>query len=265
MLNNEQIPNITLHQNDIHLWLSFPNDILEKSLLSVYWDILSKEEQEKQKKFYFNKDRHLYLVSHALVRTTLSCYTGIDPRKLEFMQNSYGRPEISARGKIIPLKFNLSHTDGLVACAVVLKEEIGVDVETINRSENIMKIADRFFAVQEKNDLNMINSNDKKKRFIDYWTLKESYAKAKGMGLYMPFEKFNFHISDSDPITVSFDPELDDNPEQWQFILLEPVSDYRVALSVSKSMKPNMRVKTKKVVPLEKVETLDCEIISKSN
>lgn len=263
-MKKNQLSNIILQSNNIHLWLSFPNEIFENSLLSAYWEILSKDEQKKQQRFYFEKDRHLYLVSHALVRTTLSLYTGIDPKRLGFFQNRYGRPELFIGETSLPLRFNLSHTDGLIACAVVLKEDIGVDVERIKRSENYMEIANSYFSDNEKYELNMINDDDKKKRFIDYWTLKESYTKAKGMGLYMPLEKFSFHILDFERISVNFDPELADNPEQWQFYLLKPIPDYRVSLSVSKTINTSMKVKTKKVVPLNKGEIFDCDILNQS-
>jgi 4'-phosphopantetheinyl transferase len=262
MFNRKQVPNIFIQPDDIHLWIAFPNEIFEKYLLSAYWELLTREEQQRQQSFYFEKDRHLYLVSHALVRTILSNYTGIDPKKINLIKNNFGRPELDSRDSSFPLRFNLSHTDGLIACAVILKGEIGVDVEKIKYGEKYMELANSYFSDQEKYDLDMTPMDEKKNRFVEYWTLKESYTKAKGMGLYIPLEKISFNISESEPINVTFDPELNDNPRHWQFYLYKPATDYRVALSVLKPT--NAQMKIRKIVPLAKVETLDCDLINKS-
>ena len=239
---NNYIPTPVLEPNVIHLWFSFPDQIYNASLLSAYMDLLSKDEREKQQRFHFPKHRHLYLVSHALIRVALSGYIGVDPVKIFFSRNDYGRPEIVLKNTQTPLRFNLSHTDGLIVCAIVIKEDIGVDVERIDRGENYMELARRCFSNREMSDLNMIDDGYKKERFFEYWTLKESFTKANGMGLYMPLEQFSFHISDFDSIYISFDPGLSENRKKWQFYLIKPTPDFRTALSVSKSFNEKTRI-----------------------
>lgn len=74
-------------------------------------------------------------------------------------------------------------------------------------------------------------------------------------------QRFSF---DLEQININFDPELADNPEQWQFYFLKPIPEYRVALSVSKNINIPMMINTKKVVPLNKAETLVCEMLNQS-
>ena len=82
----------------------------------------------------FDRDRRAFLMTRALVRTTLSRYAPVAPADWRFITNAHGRPEILDRPAGVPdLRFNISHTDGLIACAVTIGREVGVDVEHIGR------------------------------------------------------------------------------------------------------------------------------------
>ena len=105
-----------------------------------------------------------------------------------------------------PVRFNLSHTDGLAVCAVVLKHDIGVDVEHRQRRVVSENIARRFFSPSEVREFESLPERMQQDRFFQYWTLKESYIKARGMGLSIPLEKFSFHLLKNKPIRISFDP-----------------------------------------------------------
>ena len=55
--------------------------------------------------------------------------------------NPYGRPEIQVEQGVPPLRFNLSHTTGLVTCAVTRSADVGVDVEQTTRQGDLGAIA----------------------------------------------------------------------------------------------------------------------------
>lgn len=253
-----------LRANDIHLWFAFPDEIHNDSVLSSYMDLLAPDEREQQQRFYFERNRHQYLVARALVRTMLSRYTGIRPRDLDFSKNDYGRPEIIFRQSSVPLRFNLSHAHGLIAFAITVKADIGVDVEDIDRGEIDLKCADRFFSKKEVSDFHRVEEKRKRERFYDYWTLKESFIKARGMGLSIPLDQFSFHISDHEPLRISFDLNLTDDPNRWQFWLFKPTGRHRAALSVCRERKDDFQVSIKRVVPLLEEGAFDCSIINHS-
>ena len=56
-----------------HVWTATPEDITDKECLVQYGALLSSAEKERHQRFRFEKDRHTFLVSHALL-------TGLRPQ-----------------------------------------------------------------------------------------------------------------------------------------------------------------------------------------
>jgi 4'-phosphopantetheinyl transferase len=226
-----QAMNSSLDRNEAHLWLVEPDRIDRPELLRAYERILTKDELERRDRFRFSEHRHLFLVSHALVRTVLSKYADVAPEQWRFVTNEHGRPEIAEPSSAPPLKFNLSHTKGLAACLVTLDREAGVDVENCGRKGDLLRVADRFFSASEVRNLRALPAHQQWRRFFCYWTLKESYIKAKGKGLAIPLGQFSFDLdrTDGSGIRISFDPRLKDDPEGWRFFLFSFGTEHTVA------------------------------------
>jgi 4'-phosphopantetheinyl transferase len=181
---------------------------------------------------------------------------------LRFSKNDYGRPETIFKESSSPLRFDLSHTDGLTAFAIMLKEDIGVDVEDMERREVSLERADRFFCKKEVSDLRRVEEKGKRERFYDYWTLKESFMQARGMGLSISLDQFSFHISDHEPLRISFDLKLTDAPNRWQFWLFKPTRCHRAALSVCSEREEGFQFSIKRGIPLQGEASFDCRIIN---
>src|SRR3972149_9634021 len=107
-------------KNEAHVCLAFVERHSDPKLLAWYRDLLSEEEREKHKNLYFARDRDLYLLTHGLIRTTLSMYLKIDPDKWVFTHTRHGRPEIAQSEGDPQLRFSVSRSHGLVACLIVL-------------------------------------------------------------------------------------------------------------------------------------------------
>src|SRR5262245_58886213 len=115
--NNPRSPVLlSLGRTEVHLWYVFPNVLTDGGLLGAYHDLMCPEERVQQQRFHFEKGRHEYLVTRALVRTTLSRYVAVDPRDWRFEKNAYGRPEIAYPRAILPLRFNPPTRVAFIAC-----------------------------------------------------------------------------------------------------------------------------------------------------
>lgn len=244
--------NIPFKPNRVHLWFAFPDEIKDTELLAEYHALLTPTEREQQRRYRFARHRHQYLVARATVRTVLSRYTDILPDRLEFSKNQYGRPDVILPSGSLPIRFNLSHTRGLIALGVVQGQEIGIDVEHVDRKVDVREIAARFFSKTEINHLLESAPEVQKKRFLDYWTLKESYIKARGMGLSLPLDQFSFHLPENEPVRISFGPGISDNPNYWQFWLLRPTPLHTAAVSLCCGNSEHFTLTTQKTVPLQK-------------
>jgi 4'-phosphopantetheinyl transferase len=168
---------------ELHVWLADPAMIHEPGRLDTYRSLLAEDELARYRRYRFERDRHLYLVAHALVRRVLSRYADVPPGDWRFETSRYGRPEIAAPALSIPLRFNLSHTPGLVACVVTRAHDCGIDVERISPQRNIRGVAARMFPARERQHLSMLAPADALEQFFAYWTLHEALGKALGVGI----------------------------------------------------------------------------------
>jgi 4'-phosphopantetheinyl transferase len=203
---------------EIHLWCAFYDEINDESLLAAYLELMSDAERLIEPRFYFPKDRRRYLVTRALARTVLSRYAEVAPRDWVFKANAHGRPEISndcaaARN----LSFNISHTDGLIVLAVTRDRQLGVDVENVLSRQAAIAIADRYFAPSEVAALGALPADQQQQRFYEYWTLKESYIKARGEGLAIALDAFSFRFPTNELLEMNMHIIEGDSSQCWLF------------------------------------------------
>lgn len=230
---NEKI--YMLNPGQVHLWYISPDESFDDESLNYFHSILSVEEKTQLEKFIFPKDRHLYLVAHAFLRTCLSKYADVKPEEWFFYKNDNGKPFIDYSINSLPLTFNLSHTGGMIVCIITLKHLAGVDVERIRPDKKKTGIAERFFSGEEFRDLQSLSAEAQHRRFYEYWTLKESFIKAKGDGLSMGLDSFHFRIDNESSIRISFSKDLQEDPGNWRFFIYMITENYICSAAV-KSM-----------------------------
>jgi len=244
-------PVIPLTPVEIHLWLAFYDEIDEEHLHVAYRELLDAAEREQERRFYFAKDRRRYLVTRALVRTVLSKYASVQPREWVFSPNAYGKPNIvNGQALDASLSFNISHTDSLIVLGVTKLRALGVDVENFDARPASIDVADRFFAPREVAELAKVQPQQQHYRFFEYWTFKESYIKARGMGLSLPLDKFSFHYPDDRGVEIAIDPELNDDPGRWQFWQFRPRPEYLAAVCAERLGADSPRLIARQVVPM---------------
>ena len=175
--------------------------------------LLSEQERQQHQRFIPPKKRHEYLVTRVLVRTVLGRALGVAPQALQFENNAWGRPALPPPA---PLHFNVSHTEGLVLCLVSPNPEIGVDTERLARAPDLLALTPHVFAPEELSDLAALPVSEQAHRAVVLWTLKESYIKARGMGLALALDGFAFRF-DADRVRLEVAPELQDDGARWQF------------------------------------------------
>jgi 4'-phosphopantetheinyl transferase len=177
----------------------------------------------------------------------LSAYADVDPAEWRFVRNECGRPEPMWNGKP-PVRCNLSKTNGLVACVVTRDAEAGIDVEDIRRIDDPMELAGYAFSSAELADLKSLAADEQRTRFFEYWTLKEAYLKARGVGLSEPLDRFSFGVEGRTGqirLTADSKPAID-----WQFRLSRPLPDHVMAVAVRNPSGKAFRIVERWGIPL---------------
>lgn len=145
------------------------------------YDRLSPERRSKVDRMRFEKDKCLSLGAGALLEAALAA-EGVSDFTMTVSHD--GKPRLAHEKNV---HFNLSHSGTKVMCALS-DSEIGCDVEQIKESD--MKIAKRFFHPAEYEALMQCGDTERNGLFFRYWTLKESFMKATGLGLQLPLDAF---------------------------------------------------------------------------
>jgi len=248
----------------VDVWLAYYNEIADPALLDHYSSLLSAAERQQETRFHFADDRKRYRVTRALLRTTLSHYAPVAPAQWSFATNAYGCPRIAAsHGSAAEISFNLSHTRGLIALAVSRGRAVGIDVENLAVREVSTGIADRFFAPAEVQALAAVAPARQQERFFEYWTFKESYIKARGMGLSIPLDKFSFCFPHEAAVQLALQAELGDDAARWDFAQYRPTPEHLLALCVERRPPPWAlpRVSLRRVVPMVDAQEMSLPVL----
>ncbi len=216
----------------VDLWCFMYERVDEPSLFASYDELMAPDERARHRRFRFERDRHMFLATRALVRTALSHYADVAPADWRFATGERGKPEIAAPATKRPIRFNLSNTRGLVVCAVsVACRAVGVDTEILDGPGDKVSLANRCFSPHEVHALRCLPAADQQARFFSYWTLKESYVKARGLGFALPLDQFSFRLDDGPDIRITLDPRLSDDPSRWRFALYRASSRHLIAVA----------------------------------
>ncbi|MEN9867011.1 MAG: hypothetical protein RL748_2601 [Pseudomonadota bacterium] len=213
-------PTRTLAPDQVDIWLCQDETVDAATIERWREKLLSSEERSRGARFYFERDRKQFVITRAMVRTVLSHYLPLAPTAWQFNANQWGRPGIVqdvAQG----FSFNLSHSGGVVMLAVSKLPVLGVDVENTARRPAPLDVARSYFSASEADAMYALPLEQQGARFFHYWTLKESYIKAKGKGLSIPLDKFSLQLSTPGQISIEFADGLEPEPEHWRFSLFE--------------------------------------------
>lgn len=211
------------------VWLSSVSE-MDDAIRRAYQAYVTPPELARCQRFVVQEPRDQFLAARALLRTRLRYYTGVPELEWRFAENQYGRPHIVEPAEFRHIRFNLSHTRGLVTCAFSTMHEIGVDIENATRELDFWDLASSCFAPREVDDMRSRPPHELRATFFSYWTLKEAYIKARGMGLAIPLDSFWFDLAVEPPV-LHCTARCADDDNQWQFRQMMPTARHKLALA----------------------------------
>ncbi|KSU86844.1 MULTISPECIES: 4'-phosphopantetheinyl transferase family protein [Priestia] len=211
---------LNLQTNDIHIW-TVPIDFIEKDI-NHYKFILSKDEIRRMESFKTYSLKNEYCFIRANLRKVLSFYLKEPPEQLKFFYNDFGKPYLNNA-----IKFNLSHTNSVAVIAVTKDNELGIDIEFINKDIDIFEVINVAFSSQEIDLINELKGLEKYDMFYRIWTRKEALLKGLGKGLSL-----NPHLIDVSNYTSAF------MKYRWRLIDVIVKSGYTSSLAINNNKTP---------------------------
>ncbi len=205
---------ISLAGAEVHIWRASLS--ADESALGESWEILSEDEKARAERFYFERDKHRFVLARAGLRTLLGQYANRPAGAIPLQYGPSGKPCLPSS---FGLEFNLSHSLDAALFAVA-RHPVGVDLEAIRPVEYALSVAEGFFAPSEIAALRLAPADQLSAAFLRCWTRKEAYVKACGDGLSRPLESF--------AVGLDGDPELGN----WRLYNIDAGPGFLAALAV---------------------------------
>lgn len=136
--------------------------------------------------------RDTFLAGRWLARQAVQQWLGADRLPALTVADSGACHVAEAAGVFV----SISHSAGRVACAVAAVP-VGVDVESLTRPRDHLALADTVYSAAQRQQLATLPPDARAEPFLQAWTLKEAWLKARELGL--DFARMRSIDFDDDP------------------------------------------------------------------
>lgn len=167
---------IKLMQEEVHIWCIRWKEVIP--VFEYYQLMLDQKEKEKMEEYYFYEDRMRYVAGKVITKLVLIQY--LEEEEISFLSHKFGKPYYKSISGKQDIEFNISHSGEMILVAFSRDAKIGVDIQEIIDCSEYLEIARSFFEPEEVKNIEESNS---KELFFQYWSAKEAYLKAIGVGL----------------------------------------------------------------------------------
>jgi 4'-phosphopantetheinyl transferase len=142
---------------------------------------LNPTDRTRAEGFRFAEDRTRFLAGRTLLDHLFRQYLGREAGVAELTYTPLGRPVLANHPV---LSFSITHSQDLVAVALTLGAEVGIDVESMERELDFEALAARIFSDEDLVQFRTLPSHAMSTAFFRAWTGKEAILKARGVGLF---------------------------------------------------------------------------------
>jgi phosphopantetheinyl transferase len=167
--------------NDIHIWLYRIDSLVAREVIKPYQKKFVSLFQRAENAAVVGSDvQQMRNFSFIMRRIILSDFTGMPVDELRFHSNLSGKP-LLLESKV---NFNISHSGPYWCMALTEGQEIGLDIELIQKRKYEEEIVKSYFLENEQ--ALYFQESDRDKRtilFFQLWTEKEAIAKMQGVGI----------------------------------------------------------------------------------
>ena len=225
----------------IQVFLATPEALLGPQPVHDALPFLDEQDRSHIARFRFPRDQDIATASRLLQRLAVAHCARIAPdavSDIRFSTEPGTRPVVMAPASAQAFCFSAANTRGMVACAVSATNNVGLDVEEI-KEKLAPELVDHCCTADERAELWSLPEEDRRKAFFQLWALKESYLKARGIGLQVSPHLIGFVGSGrtANP-TFHADHTTEPHPEHWHFRTLDAGPGHAAALCIHGALEP---------------------------
>jgi len=188
-IGGEQSKYPSLVKDRVHVFYGMVSGFSQSDALFF----LSEKEKVRASHYVSAADQNRYIISRAILKCILAGLLKVQEKDIEFQYSKNGKPWLRNNPA---LKFSLSHSEDIVVIAVSYGDEVGIDVEQLDREVDLAKLQSYLFTQGELSIFQSISRQFQKKIFIHSWTKKEAFLKATGEGLTRAMNSLELAFSD---------------------------------------------------------------------
>ncbi|MCD7811944.1 MAG: 4'-phosphopantetheinyl transferase superfamily protein [Ruminococcus sp.] len=188
-----------LKENAVQIWI-LNLYACEKTFLSEVF-LLSPCERAYAFRFAHRIDTVRSAVPRIFLHKIIARYLDISAQEVIIAKTEKGQPYVVNAPEV---RISISHSGAYAVIALVLHRRIGIDIEQEKSIPEYLHIAKQYFCAEEYQAILYAQSQN---LFFRYWTAKEAFLKAQGIGLYRSLDSFYVNLSQQ---------VIEDDSVQWQ-------------------------------------------------
>ena len=144
--------------------------------------ILTADEEARARGLVADSVKLGFVAGRWLLRSVLAALAGVEPRSLELQAGAHGKLFLMGQERLAPC-FNLSHSGGLAALALVRDRRVGIDIEAERPLTDRDLLARRILGPRERERFETLPERARDAALLAAWTRKEAVLKALGTGV----------------------------------------------------------------------------------
>lgn len=195
---------------------------------------LTGEELDQASRYRTVTDRKAFELRRGFLRLVISAYTSMPPDAIFFDRSGLQKPKLRGHDD---LDFSVSASGHWAAIALTRGRRAGVDIESIVPGFDFRQIATNYFPSSECESLLEMGTDRAIHEFYAYWTRKEAYLKACGVGLSglspaletpldSPHPRIGMSKGRNEPLSSWLLSRIDSGPQLMGTICAEVIEGY---------------------------------------
>jgi 4'-phosphopantetheinyl transferase len=161
--------------NNTLLWL-INAEAVPEATLAVLAEWLSHTERARCERFGRQERRRQFIVGRSLLRLAVHRLIPVAPRDITLRERTGNAPEL-----VFPtstqIAFSISHSGAWVACAVSVESAVGLDIERVDATRDVLRLAAQAFAGRDLAHLYSLGVERRTEEFYRMWCSHEAQIK----------------------------------------------------------------------------------------